>query len=82
MKTTDATRATAEALPAITRIDDAVTKLLLARELTDLISMAGEGLVSRLSLEARAIVGGSNVAREALTEAIELLEAVMEGGAA
>lgn len=81
MTTTDATRATAEALPETVSIDDIATKVCYAKELSDLLRMAGEGLLSRLPLEAHALVAGSGTISETLAEVTAMLEAVMEGGA-
>lgn len=82
MKPNDAARATAEALPENVSIDDIATKVCYAKELSDLLRMAGEGLLSRLPLEAHALVAGSGAISEALAEVTAMLEAVMEGGAA
>lgn len=71
----------AEALPETVSIDDIATKVCYAKELSDLLRMAGEGLLSRLPLEAHALVAGSGTISETLAEVTAMLEAVMEGGA-
>ncbi len=82
MKTNDATRASAEAMPSIQirigRVQDALTR---AQSLNELIFMAGESISIRNMQEA--ITTGCDLLKQMLVEADEMLDAIrqQEGGA-
>jgi hypothetical protein len=73
MKTNDATRATAQALPG--RID-LIDELQRAKELIDCIYLASHGLGDRMQMNALARISSD------ATDIIESVQAKLEGGAA
>lgn len=79
MNTNDATRASAETVPDL---DEAATKLTRAKDLTELIFLAAEGLMRELPHAANAITAGCDEIDRTLKEVQAILEAVMKGGEA
>lgn len=79
MKTNDATRATAEALPDL---DDVLVKLLCIKDLNELLFMAGEGLIASQREKANAITAGCDVIDDLIGEVKDMLEAIQRGGEA
>jgi hypothetical protein len=60
------------------KIGDAIDLIVKARNVNDLVALAGEGLVSRMRPEARAIRAGCIITDDSLQEVLALLDDAWE----